>query len=268
MKTWLKISIWIIFVGGIIAALVYIELEEDKLVLNTPKINIDHNGKDPFLNEREVERRLQMEGLIFEGQRSEQLDIYKIEDYLRKVSQVKSVKVYKLIGADWCIDMILRDPIARIFNQAGETFYLDTDGNIMKTNDIHTAHTLVVTGHIKDRINGESVPEIINNDSLISIRKLDDIYRISDYVCKDPLFRSLIGQVYLEKNGDFLLVPLVGDQKIIFGSAYSEEEVSDKFEKLRIFYSEAIPFEGWGKYSEISLKYKDQIVCKTVPEEQ
>ena len=57
-------------------------------------------------------------------------------------------------------------------------------------------------------------------------------------------------------------MPLVGDQKIIFGSAYSEKEVTEKFKKLRIFYNEAMPYEGWETYSEISLKYEDQIVCK------
>ena len=74
--------------------------------------------------------------------------------------------------------------------------------------------------------------------------------------------QSLIGQVHRESTGDFVLIPLVGDQKIIFGSAFSDDEVKEKFEKLKIFYKEAIPFEGWNKYSEISLKYDKQIVCK------
>ena len=85
---------------------------------------------------------------------------------------------------------------------------------------------------------------------------------ISHYVCNDPLLHSLIGQIHLKKNGDFILVPLVGDQKIIVGSAYSNREVKSKFEKLKIFYNEAMPFEGWDKYSEINLKFEGQIVCK------
>jgi cell division protein FtsQ len=76
------------------------------------------------------------------------------------------------------------------------------------------------------------------------------------------LFRSLVGQIHLEKNGDFILVPLVGDQKIVFGSAYTEEEVTEKFKKLRVFYNEAMPYAGWLTYKEISLKFEDQIVCK------
>jgi cell division protein FtsQ len=76
--------------------------------------------------------------------------------------------------------------------------------------------------------------------------------------------QSLIGQIHLKKDGDFVLIPLVGGQKIIFGSAFTDEEVREKFKKLKIFYKEAIPYEGWDKYEEISLKYKKQIVCRTV----
>jgi cell division protein FtsQ len=122
----------------------------------------------------------------------------------------------------------------------------------------------VVSGNIKDRIHSKGVKEIINNPALKSIQKLDQVYRISIYVCNDPLMQSLISQIHLKSNGDFVLIPLVGGQKIIFGSANSDEEVKDKFEKLKVFYKEAIPFEGWNKYEEISLKYKKQIVCKTV----
>ena len=132
----------------------------------------------------------------------------------------------------------------------------------MNRSEVHTARTLVFSGNIKDDFSRESVGDIINNDSLKSIRKLDDIYRISNYVCNDPLLRKLIGQVYLENNGDFVLVPLIGDQKIVFGTAYSDEEVKEKFKRLKIFYKEAIPYEGWSKYNEISVKYDGQIVCR------
>jgi cell division protein FtsQ len=235
-------------------------------VMDQPLIDIEIIGDNAFLNTKEVIRRLEHAHLIHQDQPSDSLDIEKIESFIKSISQVKSTKVYQLIGGQWKIEMELREPVARIFNKYDEDFYLDSDGYVMSTSAVHTSHIVVVTGEIVDRENSIPVPEIINNDSLISIRKLDDIYRISNYVCKDPLFRSLIGQIHLERNGDFVLIPLVGEQKIIFGSAYSEKEVEDKFQKLRIFYKEAMPYEGWDKYSEISLKYKDQIVCKTVEE--
>jgi len=175
---------------------------------------------------------------------------------------VKNVKAYRQIGKKWFLKIELRKPIARIFNSYGQSFYIDDDGFMMNRSDLHTARVLIFSGFIKDKFSHKSVPEIINNDSLKSIRKIDEIYRISSYVCKDTLMSKLIGQVYLEKNGDFILIPLLGDQKIIFGSAYSEQEIKEKFDRLKVFYEEAMPYEGWDKYDEISVKYEGQIVCR------
>lgn len=268
MKLWVKILLWVLFAGSIITLLVYVEQYDSSQEINKPTIKIHMEGNDPFLTEDVILKRLDMAGLTFEGQKNEELDVAAIEKFMRSISQVKDVEVYRNFSGNWTIDVSLRKAIARIYNKQGESFYLDSDGETMSITPVHTAHVLIITGDIKDRKGGENVSEIINNDSLISIKKLDDIYRISNYVCKDTLFRSLIGQVHLEKNGDFVLVPIVGDQKIIFGSAYTEKEVSEKFGKLKIFYKEAMPFEGWDKYSEISLKFKDQIVCKTVEQQQ
>jgi len=74
--------------------------------------------------------------------------------------------------------------------------------------------------------------------------------------------QSLIGQIHRKHNGDFVLIPQVGGQKIVFGTAFSDLEVEEKFRKLKVFYKEAIPYEGWNTYEEISLKYNKQIVCK------
>lgn len=262
MKKWLKITLWSLFVVGVIVLGFMVRNVMRKQLVETPVIIVHVAGENAFITKDEFLERLKRERLLFEGQTKEELDPEKIEAFIAGISQVRTVDVFLNIDGSWKIEIEMRQPIARIFNSQGETFYLDDQGNTVQTLPGHTARVLVFTGEIYDRANSVSVPEIINNDSLISIRKLDDIYRISDYVCKDPLFHSLIGQAHLEKNGDFVLVTLVGDQKIVFGSAFSEEEVEEKFKKLRIFYKEAMPYEGWNTYSEISLKYDDQIVCK------
>ena len=106
-----------------------------------------------------------------------------------------------------------------------------------------------------------------NNKNLITKYSLDDIYRISRYVCNDPFFSLQIGQIHKEKNGDFVLVPRVGEQKIIFGSALSNEEVKVKFRKLADFYKEGLPYEGWNAYDCINLSFENQVVCSKTEEE-
>ena len=262
MKKWLKITLWVLFSIGILVLAFFLKKSIDEQLLLPPDISVHATAEGAFLTSDEIEQRLKDARLIFDGQRRDELKIEAVEEFIRGISQVKEVEVFQAIDGTWKVDVTMREPLARIFNNVGETFYLDTDGNTVQITPNHTARVLVVTGHISDRMNSISVQEIINNDSLISIRKLDDIYRISTYVCNDPLFHSLIGQIHLEKSGDFVLIPLVGDQKIIFGSAFSEQEVKDKFKKLEIFYKEAMPFEGWQTYEVINLKFDGQVVCK------
>ena len=226
-------------------------------------ILIHVSGENAFLNEHELYTRLRRRGYVFDGQMKKDLKIRAIEQYISSMSEVKSVRVFTEIGSGWKIDVVVRKPIARVFNRYGETYYLDEDGVVMQTSPLHTARVVVVSGYLKDRPSSISVTDIINNDSLKSIRKLDDVYRISNYVCKDPYMQSLIGQIHLRKDGDFVLVPIVGGQEIIFGTANTDKEVKEKFRKLKIFYKEAIPYEGWDKYTEINLKYDRQIVGKT-----
>lgn len=237
-------------------------LKELPLKKTTDSIQIHVTGENSFLTEEELLTRLQQHNLLYVNQKVKDFSPEKVEQFIREMEEVKTVAVYTSLDGTWNIEMVLRRPIARIFNSDGQSYFLDSDGHIISTTFGHTARVLVATGDIPDRIGQESVDEIINNDSLKTIRKLDDVYRISNYVCNDPLIQSLIGQIHRESTGDFVLIPLIGGQKIVFGSANTEQDVTEKFEKLKIFYKEAIPFEGWNKYSEISLKYDKQIVCK------
>lgn len=262
MKKWIKISLSIIGGIGLVTLMMFMSSAQNKAVLKKPSVSIHVEGENAFLTETELLDRLKRDNLIYDGQTFEQINIGLIERTIRAMHEVKKVKVYTKIGNNWSILVELRKPIARIFNKYGQSFYLDSDGFTMHPSDLHTARVLVVNGNIPDKLNSKSVNELINNDSLISILKLDDIYRITDYVCKDPLLYAQIAQVHLNQQDEFVLIPQVGGQKIIFGSAESDEEVAKKFKKLKIFYKEAIPYEGWNKYSEIVLKYENQIVCK------
>lgn len=262
MRIWIKRIVWVLFFVGVIVLMFRSCDVHNERIMDKPEIIIHVNGEDAFLTEDELYDRLKRKGYIFEGQNHRTLNAAKIERYISSMSEIKDVRVFTRIGKHWTIEVTVRKPIARIYNKYNETFYLDEDGIVVRASGLHTARVVVVTGLIPDRITSIPVKEIINNDSLKSIRKLDDVYRISNYVCNDPELQALIGQIHLKKNGDFVLIPLVGDQLIVFGSAFTDKEVRDKFEKLKIFYTEGLPYEGWDKYSEINLKYGGQIVGK------
>jgi cell division protein FtsQ len=260
MKKWIKIVLWVLLVAAALAVLIIANYTNQAKKSRVPFMSIHVEGENAFITEAELLKRVEDKHLFKPNQSVESLNVRNIERFIEAMEEVKSVKVYKNIGAAWFIEVELRKPIARIFKTNNKSYYIDDEGNTLGRSNLHTARVLVFSGYINENLDRVKVAEIINNDSLKSIRKIDDIYRISDYVCNDPLLHVLIGQVYLEKNGDFILTPLVGDQIIIFGSANTDEEVKDKFERLKIFYKEAMPYVGWDKYKEITVKYEGQIV--------
>jgi cell division protein FtsQ len=262
MKKVFKIIFWVLFAVGLILIVFFASKENNNAVAKKPDISIHVEGENAFLTESELLDRLIYKRLYQKNMKVNVVNVKKIEAAIIKMEEVKNVRVYKNIGNSWNIDVELRNPIARIFTLSQKAYYLDDEGFTMGRSSLHTAHVLVFSGFITENMEKASVKEIINNDSLKSIRKLDDIYRISNYVCKDSLLNALIGQVYLEKNGDFILIPLVGKQTILFGSANSDEVVADKFNRLKVFYKEGMPYEGWEKYNTIIVKYEGQIVCR------
>lgn len=262
MKKWLKITLIALFAVLSIGLLIVSLSKAQKRILKEPKIVIHVDGGEAFLNKRELYNRIVRLHLYHDQMSSKELKIGVIEREIRNMEEVKSVRVFKYLGGKWMIEVELRKPIARIFNTSGTSYYLDSEGYTISKSDLHTARVLVFSGYINESLRHQNAQKIINNDSLKNIKKLDDMYRISNYVCRDPILHPLIGQVYLKKGGDFVLIPLIGDQKIVFGSANSDEQVREKFERLKIFYKEGLPYEGWEKYSEINLKYDGQIVCR------
>lgn len=262
MKKWLKILFWVVLLGGVFFSLEFAKNQKNEQVIKTPKIVVHVQEEHSFMTEDELMSKLKTHQLIHDDQKFNQLNVAKIEKFIMNMSEVKEVKTFISMDGTLNIDLTLREPIAHVFNKFGENFYIDKDGFIIKGNHLHSARVLVITGDIEDKIASPMIDEIINNDSLKTIYTIDNLYQISKYVCNDPLLKPLIGQIHRKSNGDYVLIPLVGGQKIIFGSARNEEEISEKFKKLKIFYREAIPYEGWNKYEEISLKYDKQIVCK------
>lgn len=262
MKIWLLRIFWILLFVGVSVVFYAANQAEQRTKLKKPLIEIHTQDENAFLTEQELIDRLQLRKLFRQKMQAKQLHVHTIERAIAAMAEVKKVNVYKHLGAKWEIQLELRKPIARIFNTKGQSYYLDQDGFMMYRSSLHTARVLVFSGAIHDPYNPRLNCDFINNPTLKSSQKIGQIYRISNYVCNDPLMHKLIGQVHLESDGDFILIPLLGEQQIVFGPARSDKEVSDKFERLSHFYKEAMPREGWNKYKEISVKYEGQIVCR------
>ncbi len=262
MKKFKKIALWVLFTGTLLYAMYFTHEQYQNRVMLFPEIVINNSGENAFLMDKDVALRLTYNNIKLEGLKRKEINADLIEDIVAKMYEVRQVSVFMNLDNTWRIMIELRQPIARIFNTQGESYYLDKDGKTMPLSPLYTARILPFSGQIHDPMDFISVEEIINNDSLKTLKTLPQIYYLSEYVCNNPFLSALISQVEVDKNGDFILTPIVGDQKIMFGNPYNRKIVEERFEKLEVFYREALPYTGWDKYESINLKYKNQVVCK------
>jgi cell division protein FtsQ len=257
-----KIAIWLVFSVLLFAALRFAAIKHGNQVMKFPEIVIDASSGNAFLMQKDVENRLKNKDIILNNIKKSEINAALVESVLSEMHEVQSAEVHVNIDDTWSLDLVLRKPIARIFNEKGESFYLDDKGRVMPLSSLYTANAIPFSGAIRDRYTDLSVQEIINNDSLKTKSLLPKVYYLSQYVCNNAFLSSLITQVVVDEHGDFVLIPLVGNHKIIFGIPSSPEVVEERFKKLEIFYYEALPFAGWSAYETINLKYKNQVVCK------
>ncbi len=262
MKRILNIAAWVIFIAVLGFAMHFASDKHTNRVMKFPEIIIDSGADNAFLMVDDVISRLKYKNVKLDQLKRHEINTDLIESIIMEMYEVQEASVHINIDDTWTVEMQLRRPIARVFNEKGESFYLDDHGKLMPTSLLYSAHVLPFTGNIKDKFSDLSVEEIINSDSLKTISLLPQIYFISEYVCNDPFLSALIAQVTVDKNGDFVLIPIVGNQRIIFGHASSKKQVEERFKKMLVFYREALPYAGWSKYESINLKYKNQVVCK------
>ena len=258
MKSWLKNSLWLCFIVSVWLIMSFVKSEQENRIAGLPEIEIEMFEDQMFLTKDDIIQRLTNLNLISEDKTYGNLELEKIEKALLEMPEIKTAEVYSYLSGTWRLEIVLRQPIARIFNLDGSSCYLDADGTLMPLSLNYTAHVVTVDGNINETDFSKNVNDIINNDSLITNEILDDLYEISNYVCSDEFLSAQITHIHINGYNEFELIPRVGDQRILFGNA---DLVAGKFKKLEYFYAEGINRTGWEMYDTINVMYKSQVVC-------
>lgn len=259
----LHIAGWVLVLGYMAVALSFVSITEKKVICNKVDILIADSTEHFFVEEEDVlalfnDKRIKLKGIPVSN-----INLARVENILRLHPSVKKAEVYTTVEGTLKIDIFQRNPVIRIINEAGDSYYIDEDAKLMPLSDKYTAHVLIMSGHINQPMTKNtgkdlSVPSdgTLKEDSI-----LHDLFAIGKYIYKNKLWKSQIEQIYINGENEIEMVPRVGFQNIIFGTA---ENYEDKFNKLAAIYNYGFNNVGWNKYSEINLKYNNQVICTKI----
>ena len=139
-----------------------------------------------------------------------------------------------------------RRPIMRLFYGARE-LYLDVAGQVMPGSDKGSCNVLVATGDFTEPLRVDSLNAQVT--SLLTVARFLD---------EESKYGDLIDQIHIERDGDIMMVPKLGNHVVELGTP---DNLDEKFANLLAFYRKGMPRAGWDTYSRVSLKYHGQVVC-------
>ena len=267
MKKFLKILeivAWIILAGGLFTLLGFSYAEHNTKTCQQYTIHIDYGNADILVTKNDIYDIVRKAGHLLKGQPIKYINCEKIESSIRKQPYVADAEVYLTIEGNVEINVVQRQPILRIFNQKGESFYLDGTGHLLPLNPDFSARVLVANGNIPESYS-KSVnylqDSIRQKDSLLNKSVMNNLYTLGMFIMKDRFLKALVEEIYVDKNGEFELLPKLENQIILFGTA---ENMNDKFERLLIFYKKGLSVTGWRRYNVINIKFRNQIICSKI----
>jgi len=245
VKKILVILAWLCLFGAIGFTVYYAYSEW--IAVRCQSVEVKINPSSPrFLDEGEIAGMIEKSGLPIIGHRLSSIDINQLEAKLSSFTTLNNVEIFRKVeskGMSFTGKLIIsvdqRTPVLRIKN-ATEDYYLDAEGVKIPTSPKYVERILIATGTIPDE----------------SIKK--NLLKMTDFVNKNQFWSAQVEQVFIQANGEILLVPQVGDCLIEFGTP---EDYEIKFRNLKAVYQEGFKNRGWNRYRLMSVKYRNQVVC-------
>lgn len=261
-RKFLKLIIW---TGVLIVLLVVIWISLVSYNKNHCKgvqIKIKAPSDVVFVSEQDILNSINLVSDSVTGKVISKINIEKIESKIKENPFVLNTKVYMSLGGIINVDILQRTPVLRVQNVFKQSYYISEDGYLMPIVAGKTARVLVANGEIKDifvaGLRLDTVGLYKSHDSTKYNPELVKIYLVASYVSSDPFWKAQIQQIFLDKKGNILLFPLVGEHIIVLGD---EKNLSEKFKKLEVFIKRAEFINNWEKYDTININFRGQIIC-------
>lgn len=245
-----NVAIWMGILFGI-GGLLFLSVQRKRMAaVDTVVIHIQASESGRLIQEKEI-KALMVKSLGFSPDRKKirSVNSQKLERDLKKDARIQHVDVYFDAKDRLHIALVPKEVIVRITDNRGSSYFLDAKGKKVPVVQGSAVRVPLANGFIDayregfDKKEGKSV--------------LKDIFYMIQYIRNDEFLHALVEQIFVDENGEIILIPKVGKEKIVFGGA---DQMDEKFDNLKIFYRDGMTKLGWNRYPVLNVKFVNQVV--------
>lgn len=214
------------------------------------RVNIEPLPDEGYLiTEENVQTHLTKWRKGYENTSLKDLPVSEMEDALNGLPVVDEANVYISASNKLTVKIKQVNPLLRVIDQRGANYYLGEGKRKIPVSRSHTPRIPVVTGDIpmfEDSL-------ILKEDHLFA-----RLFALGEVIKNDPFCMANTEQIHVS-GGKITLIPKMGNFRFLLGEA---REPKVQMERLKTFYRDVLPVEGWNTYQVVDLRYKRQIVCR------
>jgi cell division protein FtsQ len=185
----------------------------------------------------------------YENTPMKDLPVTEMEAALKDLPVIDEANVYLSASNKLTIKIKQVTPLLRIIDQRGANYYLGEGKRKIPVSKSHTPRIPVVTGDIP-----MFEDSLILKDNHLFAR----LFALGEVIKDDPFCLANTEQIHVSQ-GKITLIPKVGNFHFLLGNA-TEPKV--QMQRLKTFYRDVLPVEGWNTYKVVDLRFKRQIVCR------
>ncbi len=244
----LFVTMWCVAGTGMLVLLIAAIKSRNGKACTGYKIVISGNNNHLFINNKIVENIITDSGAEkLQGKPISSFNLSNTESKLKKNVWIKNAELFFDNDELLRINITEREPIARVFTAAGNTFYIDSNGIQLPVPAKLPVKLPVFTNYPYQEIKTHGADSIL----------LNDMTTLGNYILNDSFWMAQIDQIDITKSNTFEMVPVVGNHTIEFGDGSNYKA---KFARLFIFYKDVLSKTGFNKYAKINVQYKGQVI--------
>ncbi|GAB3564485.1 hypothetical protein GCM10027578_10020 [Spirosoma luteolum] len=256
-STFKSVRKWLLAAGGLaglFSLIAFTEIRHGQKHVRDVLIRLDQVDGQRFLTSRDVMAYLTRDGADpILGKAYADVNFRQLEQRLKQHGLIKNCQISRDLTGDLIVRIEQPKPLARLVGLSSEGprtvagQYISEEGRFFPVSMNYSARVPVLSGAY-----------FASNRSLASERNrplLELLQRIQN----DPFWRAQIVELSVDRNGEVVMWPQMGQHQIELGTPTN---LDAKFRKLTLFYTNVLPVKGWDRYHRVNVQYRNQIVCE------
>lgn len=264
MKIFLKIllfMLWMALAAGAVVLMSFSIRNHEVKPCTGLVVELKEAGTDPLFTAGDLKKQITERFGKMEKQALADVEIEKIISFLAKNPSIDYADAHITVEGKVVVEVTPCQPLVRIINREGVSFYLDVNGKLIPANPYYPSRVVVANGEFDIPLKtGRNifVEKDGKKEAIPQAKTLADIHMLAGLMSSDSVLNALIEQIYIKPDGKIRLATKTGYHSIEFGDT---SDARQKFDNLKIFYKQGLPRTGWQKYRVINLTFKNQVVC-------